>query len=76
MLSKEYSMKLDEAKKMFQGEWIAFRISKESENPEGDVLLHNKNHRELGKKILQKGIKDVYITFAGPAIPAGYTACF
>jgi hypothetical protein len=76
MMTKEYSMKLDEAKKMFHGEWIAFRITKESQNPEGDVLLHNKNHRVLGKKILQKGIKDVYITFAGPAIPEGYTACF
>jgi hypothetical protein len=75
-MNKEYSMKLDEAKKIFKGEWIAFRISKESQNPEGDVLLHDKNHRELGKRILQKGIKDVYITFAGPVIPEGYTACF
>jgi hypothetical protein len=76
MIIEEYNMRLEEAKKKFHGEWIAFRISKEAENPEGEVLLHNKNHRELGKKILQKGIRDVYITFAGPAIPEGYTAVF
>lgn len=69
-------MRLDEAKKKFHGEWIAFRVNKESENPEGNVLLHNKNRREFDRKLIQSGIKDVYITFAGPAIPERYTAFF
>ena len=71
-------MRLEEAKKIFQGEWIAFQIykGKESDNPEGDVLAHNKNRRDFDKTILQKAVKDIYITFAGPAIPEGYTAFF
>ncbi|MCK4764765.1 MAG: hypothetical protein KAW12_21380 [Candidatus Aminicenantes bacterium] len=69
-------MRLEEAKKKYHGEWIAFQVSKESENPEGNVLLHQKNRREFDKKLLKSGIKNVYITFAGPVIPGEYSIFF
>ena len=40
-------MKLEEAKKLFQGEWIAFRTLEEGDNPEGEVVLHHKDRRTL-----------------------------
>jgi hypothetical protein len=35
-------MKLEEAKKLYPDEWIAFRSNKDGENSDGKVLLHNK----------------------------------
>lgn len=69
-------MRLEEAKNKFQGEWIAFRLHNDKPNPEGEVLLHKKNRREFDRELLQKKIKDVYITFAGPSIPQQYAALF
>ena len=69
-------MKLEEAKKVFQGEWIAFRSLEEGDNPEGEVVLHHKDRRTFDKELLQGGLTEVYITFAGPPVPEGYAAIF
>jgi hypothetical protein len=69
-------MKLEEAKKKFHGQWIAFRAHGEDANPEGEVLVHKKNRREFDKELLQNEIRDVYITYAGPPLPPGYAAFF
>jgi len=69
-------MKLEEVKKAYQGEWVAFRASEEIENPEGEVILHNKDRRLFDKELLRLGLTDVYITFAGPPVPEGYAAMF
>ena len=69
-------MKLEEAKKLFQGEWIAFRTLEESDNPEGEVVLHHKDRRTFDKELLQGGLTEVYITFAGPPVPEGYAVIF
>jgi hypothetical protein len=45
MKSEVINMKLEEAKTLYQGEWIAFRTSEEGDNPEGEVVLHNKDRR-------------------------------
>jgi hypothetical protein len=42
-------MKLEEAKTLYQGEWIAFLFFDESDNPEGKVVLHNKDRRTFDK---------------------------
>lgn len=68
--------KLEEAKILYQGEWIAFRTFEESDNPEGEVVLHNKDRRTFDKELLQKELTDVYITFAGPPVPEGYAVIF
>jgi hypothetical protein len=73
---EELSMKLEEAKKLFQGEWIAFRTSEEGDNPEGEVVLHHKDRRTFDKELLQEGVTEVYITFAGPPVPEGYAVIF
>jgi|GEM_PF-817970 len=65
-------MKLEEAKKLFQGEWIAFRSSEEGDNLEGEVVLHHKDRRTFDKELLQEGLTEVYITFSGPPVPEGY----
>ncbi len=69
-------MKLEEAKALYTGEWIAFRAFEEHDDPEGEVLLHNKDRRAFDKDLLERGLTDVYITFAGPPVPEGYAAMF
>jgi hypothetical protein len=69
-------MNIEEAKALYQEEWIAFRTFEEGDNPEGEVVLHNKNRRAFDKELLRQGLVDVYITFAGPPIPEGYVAIF
>ena len=66
-------MKLEEAKKLYDNEWIAFRKNENGENPDGEVLFHNKNRKAFDKELLELRPKDVYITFAGPVVPEGYT---
>jgi hypothetical protein len=39
------AVRLQEAKALYHGEWIAFRSSEETDNPEGEVVLHNKDRR-------------------------------
>ncbi len=69
-------MKLEEAKALYPGEWIAFRPSEEAENPEGEVLLHNKDRRAFDRELLERTLTDVYILFAGPPVPEGYAVMF
>ena len=69
-------MKLEEAKSKYPGEWIAFRALDDSDNPEGDVVLHNKDRRIFDKELVERGLKDIYITFAGPPVPEGYSVMF
>ena len=69
-------MKLEEAKALYQGEWLAFRAFEENDNPKGEVVLHNKNRRVFDKELLHRGLTDVYITFAGPSVPEGYAVFF
>lgn len=70
------SMKLEDAKELYDGEWIAFRATEDGEEPDGEVLLHQKGRREFDKALLQRGLTDVYITYAGPLVPEGYVAIF
>ena len=69
-------MKLEEARTLYQGQWIAFRSFEESDNSEGEVVLHNKNRRAFDKELLQQALTNVYITFAGPPVPEGYAGIF
>ena len=69
-------MKLKEAKALYPGEWIAFRGLEEGENPEGEVVLHNKDRRAFDQAFLERGLTDLYITFAGPPVPEGYGTLF
>lgn len=70
------TMRLEEAKAFYQEEWIAFRTFEESDNPEGEVVLHDKDRRAFDKELLQRGLIDVYITFVGPPVPEGYAVIF
>lgn len=69
-------MKLEDAKALYPGEWIAFSVFEEGDNPKGEVILHNKDRRSFDKDLLEKRLIDVYITFVGPPIPEGYAAMF
>jgi hypothetical protein len=69
-------MKLEDAKTQYQGEWIAFHALEEKDNPDGEVVLHNKDRRAFDKELLDRGLIDVYITFAGPLVPEGYAVMF
>lgn len=69
-------MKLEEAKALYPGEWIAFHAFEEGDNPEGEVVLHTKKRRAFEKQLLERGLTGVYITFTGPLIPEGYGTLF
>ena len=69
-------MKLEEAKVFYPMEWIAFRALEEGENPEGDLLAHNKDRRAFDKELLARKLTGVYITFSGPPVPEGYSLMF
>ena len=66
-------MKLETAKRKFKGDWLAFQFTDESKE-EGKVLLHTKSRHRLHKKLNSGKIpKGLYITFAGPLLPKGYS---
>jgi len=69
-------MKLEEAKTLYRGEWIAFRYFDESDNPEGEILIHDKDRRAFDKKLLQQKLTGVYVTFTGQLVPDGYSVLF
>ena len=69
-------MRLEEAKTIYKDEWIAFRAFEEGDNPEGEVILHNKDRRWFDRELIKMGITDVYITFAGPVVKEGYSVMF
>ena len=69
-------MRLEDAKLLYTGEWIAFRTFEEGDNPEGEVVLHNKDRRVFDKELLERALTGVYITFAGRLVPEGYTVIF
>jgi len=70
---------LKEAKKLYSQEWIAFHVEEEKEDIEedrGKVLDHHIDRRELHRRLRERGVKEVYITFAGPLIRPGYEVMF
>jgi len=70
---------LEQAKVKYSGEWIAFLVHEEKEEIEkvkGEVIEHHLDRRELHKKLRQRDVKNVYITFAGPLIKPGYSVMF
>jgi hypothetical protein len=69
-------MKLEEAKDLYSDEWLAFRTFEDGDNPEGEVILHNKNRKSFDRELMKLKPTDVYITFAGPLIPEGYAVMF
>lgn len=69
-------MKLEEAKTLYKDEWIAFRTFEEGDNPEGEVILHNKDRWLFDRELIKRGITDVYITFAGPLVKEGFSVMF
>ncbi len=69
-------MKLKEAKKKYEGNWIAFLIKSNGDNPEGEVLDYDKDKSALQERLRQKNVKEAYITYAGSYIKAGYEVMF
>jgi hypothetical protein len=70
---------LEQVKRKYSGEWIAFLVHKEKEEIEkieGEVIEHNLDRRELHKRLRERGVKNAYITFAGPLIKPGYSVMF
>ena len=69
-------MKLDEAKVLYPDEWVAFSTTEEGDNPEGEVILHNKDRHIFDQRLLDQGLTGVYITFTGLTVPGKYAVMF
>jgi hypothetical protein len=70
---------LKEAKQLYPHEWIAFYVEeegKEVDDVRGHVLDHHRDRREIHRRLRQRGVKEAYITFAGPLIRPGYEVMF
>ena len=74
--SESSAVKLEQAKALYQGEWIAFRALEQGDNPDGDVVLHNRDRRAFDNELVERRLTGVYITFAGPPVPEGYGTLF
>lgn len=62
-------MKLSQALGKLKGEWIAFRITAEGADPEGEVGLHETDRATFRKRLRQETVRNVYITFSGELMP-------
>jgi len=69
-------VKLEEAKELYPNEWIAFRVDRDGENPEGEVLMHGSDRDSFERELLERGIINVYVFYSGPIVPEGYTVVF
>ncbi len=70
---------LKEAKQIYAQEWIAFFVEEEKADVDeirGQVLEHHRDRREIHRRLREQGVKDAYITFAGPLIRPGYEVMF
>ena len=68
-------MTLEEAKKKYAGEWIAFLVKRESDDLsklEGEVIAHRRDRGDLHQELRARDVKNVYVTYAGPPIKPGY----
>jgi hypothetical protein len=69
-------VKLSEAVNQFKDQWIAFRISREGDDPEGEVVVHDADRSRFRERMRLDQIRNVYITYAGAILPEGYVALF
>ncbi|MGY4706893.1 hypothetical protein ACVNPS_03945 [Candidatus Bipolaricaulota sp. J31] len=71
---KVEKVSLEQVKRRYAGQWLAFLVLEET--PEGELLgqliAHNPDRRELHRELREKKIKKAYITFAGPVVKPGY----
>jgi hypothetical protein len=70
---------LKEAKQLYPQEWIAFYVEEEGEEVDearGQVLDHHPDRREIHRRLRERGVREAYITFAGPLIRPGYEVMF
>lgn len=70
---------LRDAKENYANEWIAFIVKKEKseiDQLEGEVIEHDKDRRELHRRLRERNIENAYVTFAGPLIRPGYSVMF
>ena len=67
-------MKLSDAKKKFNANWIAFAFTNNAKE-EGRVLLADKERRRLHQKLRSRKRlpANLYITYAGPKLPKDFS---
>jgi len=65
---------LEEVKRQYAGQWLAFQVTEESSTGEllGHLIAHNLDRRELHRQLRQGEVANVYVTFAGPVVKPGY----
>ena len=65
---------LDEIKRQYPSQWIAFLVSEEKPTGEivGELIAHNSDRRDLHEELRNKKIRKAYVTFAGPVVKPGY----
>ena len=67
-------VKLDEIKRQYPSQWIAFWVSEEKPTGDiiGELIAHNPDRRDLHQELRDKKIRKAYVTFAGPVVKPGY----
>jgi hypothetical protein len=65
---------LEEAKREYAGQWLAFLVEEEMPTGEllGQVIAHNADRRDLHRELREKKVDRAYVTFAGPVVKPGY----
>jgi len=71
--------RIEELKNKFKDEWLALKVIKENEAGqvvECELIAHNRNKRDLHRKLREKEVQGVYITYAGPIVKPEYAVMF
>ena len=65
---------LERVKQQHAGQWLAFLVTEETSAGEllGHLIAHNRDRRELHRELRERKVNQVYVTFAGPVVKAGY----
>jgi hypothetical protein len=69
-------VKLSEALEQLKDQWIAFRIVRDGEDPEGEVILHEVERSVFRERMRSERVQGVYITYSGEILPKGHVALF
>lgn len=69
--------RIDDLKTDHDGEWLVIRVTrKEDDVPvEGELVFHSEDRDEVRDHV-DVAAGDMYVTYAGPAVPEGTEAIF
>lgn len=69
--------RIDDLKAAHEGEWLVVRVTRKGPDgpEEGELVFHSEDRHEAWDHV-DVAAGDMYVTYAGPAVPEGTEAIF